>query len=127
MKHFFRTYLFSTLITAVIVFLSLFNPPHTQLDNVTNIDKLAHFGMYAGLEFFIWIEFLRDKQVKPRLSGFLIMLFFPILLGVLMEIAQSAFTDYRSFEWADMIADSAGAMVCALGCLLFVNRVSGKR
>ncbi|MBO7415360.1 MAG: VanZ family protein [Bacteroidaceae bacterium] len=127
MKEFFKTYPFSTLITVVIIFLSMFNPPHTQLDKVDNIDKIAHFCMYGGLELVIWIEYLRKGKKNPGILTILAMLFIPIFLGVAMELAQSALTDYRSCEWADVIADSAGAFAGVLAGWLLNKTISGKR
>ena len=117
MKDYFRTYPFSTLIAVIIVFLSLFNPPQTQLDSVSNIDKIAHFVMYGGLELVIWIEFFRKHKDKPQITAILVMILLPILLGASLELAQSVLTNYRSCEWADVIADSAGAVAGALAGL----------
>ena len=127
MKEFFRTYPFSTLIVAVIIFLSLFNPPHTQLDKVDNIDKIAHFCMYGGLELVIWIEYLRKGKRKPGIPAILVMLFIPVLLGAAMELAQSTLTEYRSCEWADIIADSAGALAGVPAGWLLYKTKWGKR
>lgn len=126
MKNFFRAYPVSTLITVIIIFLSMFNPPHTQLDEVRNIDKIAHFCMYGGLELVIWIEYMKKQKAKPKITDILLMLAIPILLGVGLELAQSSFTNYRSCEWADIIADTAGTACGAVAGWLFIKFVSGK-
>ena len=127
MKEFIKTYPFSTLIVVVIIFLSLFNPPHTQLDKVDNIDKIAHFCMYGGLELVIWIEYLRKGKPEPGILTILVMLFIPVILGAALELAQSALTDYRSCEWADVIADSAGALAGVLAGWLLNKAMTEKR
>jgi VanZ family protein len=39
----------------------------------------------------------------------LVLIFYMILFGVLMEICQETFTEYRTFEWNDIVANSIGA------------------
>lgn len=105
----------------------MFNPPHTQLDGVRNIDKIAHLCMYGGLEFVIWIEYMRKQKSKPKNPDIILMLVIPILLGVGLELAQSSFTNYRSCEWADIFADTAGAACGAVTGWLFKKYISGKK
>jgi len=69
-------------------------------------DKLMHMAGYIGL--FLWFSQIYDRQYHwyPALGL--------ILLGVFIEFAQSL-TVYRSFEIADMFANTAGVL---LGWLL---------
>lgn len=89
------------LYAAAIVWLSL-TPSPPQID-VANGDKLGHFLAYGGLTFwFCWLY----RDWKTRLAyaaGW-------IALGVALEFAQRA-TGYRTFEIADMAADSLGVLI----------------
>ena len=44
-----RHYPFSILTVLAIWYLSFFTPPHTQLEEINNFDKLVHVCMYGGL------------------------------------------------------------------------------
>ena len=113
MIQFIRKYPLSLLIIASILFLSLFNPPKTILDDISNIDKIAHVCMYGGLELVIWIEYLRHHENLNWVKILVFGIIAPIALGGLMEIAQMKLTQGRSGEWADFIADSVGVLIGA--------------
>jgi VanZ family protein len=106
-------YPFSLLVIVAILFLSLFNPPETRLDDVTFIDKIAHVCMYGGLELIIWIEYLRHHENLNWVKILIFGIIAPIALGGLMEIAQMKLTQGRSGEWADLWADVIGVLICA--------------
>ena len=127
MKKILTTYPISTLIIVLIIFLSLFNPPQTQLDNVSNMDKIAHFCMYGGLELIIWIEYLRKRTSPPYIGNILIMFLIPVIIGAALELAQSVLTDYRSCEMFDLIADMAGTVAGLLAGWLYYKLISGKK
>ena len=103
----------SLLIIAAILFLSLFNPPKTQLDNVSFIDKIAHVCMYGGLELVIWFEYLRRHTSLDRTRIICLGVAAPIALGGAMEIVQALLTVNRSGEWMDLVADAAGVLAGA--------------
>lgn len=89
------------LYAAAIVFLSL-TPRPPQID-VEYGDKLGHLLAYGLLMF--WFCFLY-RHGDTRLAygiGW-------IALGIALEFAQAA-TGYRSFEVADMIANSLGVLL----------------
>jgi VanZ family protein len=113
MIKFICKYPLSLFIIAVIVFLSLFNPPETRLDTVTFIDKIAHVCMYGGLELIIWIEYLRRHADINKVKFILLGIIVPIALGGAMELAQMLLTVNRSGEWADLIADALGVLAGA--------------
>ena len=113
MIQFIRKYPLSLLIIASILFLSLFNPPKTRLDDISNIDKIAHVCMYGGLELVIWIEYLRHHENLNWVKILVFGIIAPIALGGLMEIAQMKLTQGRSGELADFIADSVGVLIGA--------------
>jgi len=72
-----------------------------DVDLVENEDKLAHFVAYGSLAF--WFGILiegRGRQIGVAL-GFAAM-------GVAVEFLQGL-TDYRTFEIADMVANTMGA------------------
>ncbi len=84
-----------------IVFLSL-TPRPPQID-IENGDKLGHLAAYGLLMF--WFCFLyRDSYTRFAYGiGW-------VAMGVALEFAQRA-TGTRSFELADMAADSLGVLL----------------
>jgi len=113
MINFIRKYPLSLLVILTILFLSLFNPPKTRLNDVTNIDKIVHVCMYGGLELVIWIEYLRHHSNLNWVKILVLGIIAPIILGGLLELAQMYLTQKRSGEWADLIADTAGVLIGA--------------
>lgn len=113
MIRFIKKYPLSLLIIAAILFLSLFNPPKTQLDNVSFIDKIAHVCMYGGLELVIWFEYLHRHTSLDRTRIICLGVAAPIALGGAMEIVQALLTVNRSGEWMDLVADAAGVLAGA--------------
>lgn len=114
MRHYFSNYKFSLLVVGVILYLSFFTPPKTELDTVTNIDKLAHICMYGGLCSVLWIEYLRTHATINRLRTLIGAVVLPILLSGVIELLQEYATTNRSGDWADMIANSTGALLAAI-------------
>lgn len=89
------------LLIVLIWYLSLTpNPPDTGIDNG---DKLGHFlayGLLMGWFSQIYI------QMKPRV--YLVLAF--VLMGVLLEFVQGMI-GYRSYSYADMVANSTGVFI----------------
>jgi VanZ family protein len=114
MAHYFRKYTFSWLIIGIIIYLSFFTPPKTELDNISNIDKLAHICMYGGLCSILWIEYLRSHIQINRIRAFIGGIVLPIAFSGIIELLQEYATTNRSGDWADMIANSIGVILAAL-------------
>lgn len=127
MRHYFSNYKFSLLVVGVILYLSFFTPPSTELDDITNIDKLAHICMYGGLCSVIWIEYLRTHAIIRRLRTLIGAVVLPIALSGAIELLQEYATTNRSGDWADMIANSIGALLATLlGYAVFPRWVNRK-
>lgn len=121
MKRIITTYPLTIFILAVILFLSLFNPPETELKTITNIDKLAHICMYGGLELILWAEYLKHHNQLSAKKLILLALIAPILFSGCMELAQLMLTENRSGEWMDMMANTIGVVTGAF-CGYFIIR-----
>ena len=114
MKHYFGKYKFTWLIIGIILYLSFFTPPKTELDDISNIDKLAHICMYGGLCSILWIEYLRSHIQIQRIRVFIGGIVLPIAFSGIIELLQEYATTNRSGDWADMIANSIGVILAAL-------------
>lgn len=110
MLYHIKQHLISFILIAIICYLSFFTPPKTDLDEITNLDKLVHFCMYFGLSSVIWIEYLWHHTSANWRQLFPIAVLFPILMSGIIEILQETCTETRSGDWMDFIANSIGAL-----------------
>lgn len=108
--RFTRRYQLSLLVVAAILFLSFFKPPQDNSINITNIDKLVHFCMYAGFCSVVWLEYFRSHKSVNRIKVFLLAVVAPIIFGGVIEVAQGTMTDYRGMDWYDFIFNSIGVI-----------------
>lgn len=116
MWRFIKEYPFSILVILAVAYLSLSRPPSMIIPLFRHWDKIAHFCMYGGLSGVIWIEFLfqhRKKKAKT-IHAILGPVLCPVLFGGLMELCQQYFTNYRSGDWMDFLANMAGVIIATL-------------
>jgi uncharacterized protein YfiM (DUF2279 family) len=81
------------------------------------IDKLAHFLVF-GLLGIAWIRCL-DRNSINNSKKLVFAVGLTTLFGILDEVHQ-AFNPLRTFEWADAIADFAGALFW-VSCYLWIG------
>ncbi len=118
MLQYLKKYPLSLLTIAVILFLSLFNPPQMEEEiTIPHLDKLVHIGMYGTLSGLLWVEYLKKHHNQFNLRRVLVGAgLLPILMGGLIELMQAYMTTYRSGEWMDLLANSTGVfLACIIG------------
>ena len=126
-----KEYLLTALVTVIIIVLSILPiPEKAPMSDFPLIDKWVHMVMYAGLALIMWFDHVvRSGKVMGR-KYILLMLFYPIVLGGLMELLQAYFTTYRSGDWIDFEADAIGAAIgvglSILANKLWVEKISGQ-
>lgn len=114
-----RRFPLTTLCVALIWYLCLFRPPSVDVSSIPGFDKMVHVSMYLGTCSLFWLEYFRSKAVCPAGKLFVVGVLAPVLMSGLIELAQSAFTTYRSADWADFAANSLGVLLAwggAWGC-----------
>jgi VanZ family protein len=87
---------------ALIWYLSLTPDPMPDM-GMDNSDKLGHFLAYGVL-----MGWFAQIYFNLRIRIGLVVAF--IIMGILIEYVQGM-TDYRSFQYADMLADSLGVLL----------------
>ncbi len=136
MKNFLQKYPLTLLTLVAIFYLSFFTPPEIpELENVRFFDKWTHMVMYGGLAAVVLYEHFkqhglqgfklktvqRDTLHWPHIS--VIALWWPIVLGGVIEILQEHCTNHRrSGEWLDFLADSVGALLVFVIVFVLVKR-----
>lgn len=88
------------LLVAWVIYLSLTSSP-VQTPGILYGDKLGHLIAY-----FVLMTWFAQLYMRAR-HGFILVCF--VLLGIGMEFIQGT-TPHRSFEYADMVANSLGAL-----------------
>lgn len=117
-----RRYPLSLLIIALVIYLSFFKPPQTELDSIPNLDKAVHFCMYFGLSGMLWLEYLRSHKNGFSLRRTLVGAFLlPILFSGCVELGQEYLTTYRGGDWMDFTANSLGVIAASLIAYFFVK------
>ncbi len=102
-----------------ILILCIMNPsklPSIRVNWDIGPDKFAHFTMFAIMSFslIIGIQKLDWKKKYYLFAGIISSAY-----GVIIEIIQGSFFVYRSFDYADMIANAIGAI--SISILLFMR------
>lgn len=114
MTHYFKKYPLSLVVIAAICYLSFFTPPQTELEEVPNIDKLAHICMYGGLCTILWFEYLRNHSAINRTHMLWGGIIAPIAMSGCIELLQTYCTTSRSGDWLDFLANSIGVLLATL-------------
>jgi VanZ family protein len=110
-----RTYLlFALLWTIIVTILSLIsiNSDIGSLIKIENKDKFVHFTFYFVFVI-LWSQFVKSKGLNSK-AKFMILLS-AMGYGILMEICQELFTETRTADVLDVLANSLGA---ALGLIV---------
>ena len=118
-----KTYPLTLLTVAAICYLSFFTPPQTELDNISNIDKLVHTCMYGGLSIIIWWEYLRKHDTICWKRFIPISVVFPIMMSGIIELLQAYCTTNRSGEWLDFAANSFGVVLAFIAGKFVLRRI----
>ena len=106
LKH--KSVYLAIFVTVVIAILSLIKIGKHPI-NFTYLDKIEHGIAYAVLTFFWLLAF--GNNITSKIIVVLLCVFY----GIIIEIIQGT-TTYRTFDFADMFANSIGTVI---GLLIF--------
>ena len=119
--RFVKRYPWSLVVVAAILFLSFFKPPQQDFVPVTNIDKLAHFCMYAGFCSVVWLEYFFSHKAVSRRRVIIGAVVGPILFSGLIEVAQGYMTSYRGMDFYDLIFNTIGVVFALFFAKFFLH------
>lgn len=87
--------------------------PETPLNDLSFVDKWTHFVMYGTLTIVIWWEYKRrHKEINSKrllVGGVLC----PVVMGIIIELAQAYLTTCRSGDWFDALCNTLGVVLGA--------------
>ena len=98
-----KFFVVAIIVTIILAILSLMNLRKLPI-SFTFLDKIEHTLAYLIVSF-LWLLALRKKGIKFTVSICV------VLYGVLLEMLQLILTDYRLFEFMDIIANTIGVML----------------
>lgn len=100
-------------VTLFIAYLSLTPNPNLPNIEIKQADKLYHFIAYffLSIAWFGYFYFFKKIQQSQSFNLILVVL---ILFGIVVEVVQGTFTDYRSFDWWDILSNSIGVTLVYL-------------
>ncbi|MCH5223544.1 MAG: VanZ family protein [Muribaculaceae bacterium] len=110
-------WLFSTLTIIAILWLTLAPKPLGEKPPplFPGADKIAHGIMFGGLTAMLLLDWQRKHDWKPTINSRIwIDALSCGMFGILIEYLQDFLQMGRGFEYADMIADCAGALIIGL-------------
>ena len=108
---FFRLYWRGILVGLAIIYLSLAPPSGFEkipIPVVKGMDKAVHILMYLGLTIACVLDVRFSRKPLSDRIRVIYCVFFPLLLGGILEIVQWKFTTYRIGSWFDMLANVSG-------------------
>ena len=97
-----------------ILALSTFLAVPIQVEGVSQLDKLEHSFAYMVLTLTFIVAFYKTGNLNGRVG--IIIFLTTGSYGILMELLQFYFFEFRNFEWNDAIANMVGTTV---GFLVF--------
>jgi VanZ family protein len=110
-RYYIPAMIWFVVLTILLVIPGSTMPKHPLFERL-QIDKWVHIGLFSGL-ILAW-------TIPPAYAGIdwqkragwnLTIVLMAIGYGIIMEFVQDAWIPNRSFEAADMLADSAGALL----------------
>jgi len=101
----------SVLIVALDAYLSLASHPvPSSIPTFEGADKVVHFLLYFIITLVFTYDYAKHKFPHHTvLNKELLLMVLAMLLGLVMESMQLGFTEERSFEYYDIVANAAGA------------------
>jgi len=93
--------------TLGIAFLSLMRTKGFPVVHISNIDKLFHAIAYLVLTL-SWLLTFKKRQYKYYI------LLACIIYGIFIEVLQTKLTTYRTGDFIDILANTAGALLAFL-------------
>lgn len=115
-------FLVSLAYSLIILYLSLANLSKVDIVKFNSSDKFYHVICYMIMSM-LWSFFLHSKLKQVRKSSRVVLMVSIIAFGIIIEYLQLFLTNYRSFDWWDVLANSVGVILGMLLFSFFVKRI----
>ncbi|WP_405293816.1 VanZ family protein [Algibacter sp. Ld11] len=115
----------AVLYTVALVTVCLISLEDMPKVDVSNGDKIFHFGAYAVFTVLWYGAFMFNFKLE-KMKALLYATIFAVLFGIVIEVLQDTMTDYRAMDIYDAVANSLGALLTAL-ILWRINKLQVKK
>ncbi len=115
-------FLISLSYSLLILYLSLANLSKVDIVKFSSSDKVYHVICYMIMSI-LWAFFVFTKVKSFKNSYRLTLTTSIIAFGIIIEYLQLYLTDYRSFDWWDVLANSVGVFLGITAFSLFIKRI----
>lgn len=93
-----------------ILILSLIRLQNFDIIKIESSDKIYHIVCYA-IMMVIWSVYLKFRFKNQIVKNYLILAMSIISYGIVIEYFQMTLTNYRQFDWWDILANSVGVFI----------------
>ncbi|HLV45643.1 MAG TPA: VanZ family protein [Flavobacterium sp.] len=109
----------------IFCLINLSNINSVQKIAFPHIDKIVHFVFYTTASFlWLWALSARKKKLFPFAIKLVVVGL--ILFGLMVEILQDVFPTKRSFEWLDVLCNTAG-VITGTGIYLIYQKIKPRQ
>ncbi len=94
--------------------------PQIHITDIFKPDSIAHLAMFGVLTFLIATDKIRAKLTQNTIQKITLQaLIISVLYGVIIEILQATVFINRSYDYADMLANTIGC--CIAAAIIFIK------
>jgi VanZ family protein len=112
-KYTWKTYIPASLWFLLILVGSLI--PSNNIPDIQFSDKLIHVIFYAIFAFLLFLAVdQQNKKTNTLVSRWKSVLLIGVSAGAVVELIQMSFTESRSGEWLDVIANILGMLIALI-------------
>lgn len=113
-------------LTASILYLSLIRTDDLPSLEVKSMDKFYHALAYFSLTL-SWLAYITFRYPKVKSKYLILVLGLILCFGIIIEVLQKTFTNYRMFDYQDIIANSIGVALSYLFYVFILKRSLDKK
>lgn len=93
----------------------------------SNIDKLAHAGLFGGLTLLFCLPYFKaNLSFKHKINLYIKIALASVIWGITIELIQKYFVPGRDFDLLDWAADTFGVIIALWFCIKVQKSISGR-
>lgn len=105
-----KIFLFIAILYSILILvLSLANLNRVEIVKLESSDKFYHAACYTLLSF-LWVYFVKLKFEALKIRIIFATILLISIFGIIIEYLQLVLTDYRTFDWWDVLANFTGVI-----------------
>ena len=106
--------------TAIVTFFCLVSFNELPTIEVSNFDKLGHITFHFGITF-LWFLVFKFKFLNENKKALIKAFLFSFFYGITIEIFQDQFTETRSGDVFDVVANTSGSILAIIFIIVSIK------